>query len=93
MNSANNTIYIGTCYMADGSPMPELLTEEETIKFLRLDIDGPEKPELTLKYYRDQGLLKACRVGKHLRYQKKELLKFLDLLTERTNDRHPCLNS
>jgi hypothetical protein len=68
-------------------PVPELMTEEEAIIFLRLDIDGPSNPALTLQYYRDQGLLRSTRVGKRLRYQKKELLRFLDLLTEQ-NDRN-----
>ena len=81
----NNTIYIGPIYFSDGTPVPELLTEQEVIKFLRLDINGPRHPNLTLQYYRDKGLLKATRVGKKLRYQKTELLRFLDLLTEATN--------
>ncbi|MHC4412566.1 MAG: helix-turn-helix domain-containing protein [Planctomycetota bacterium] len=41
-------------------------------------------PKKTLRYYREQGLLKATRIGKRLRYQRKELLIFLDRLTERT---------
>lgn len=65
-------------------PCPELLTESEAIQFLRLDVDGPDRPEKTLQYYREQGLLRATRVGKRLRYQRKELLNFLDRLTERT---------
>jgi hypothetical protein len=43
-------------------PVPELLTEEEAIIFLRLDIDGPKDPTITLQYYREQGLLHACQV-------------------------------
>jgi len=70
----------------DGNqPCPDLLTEPETIRFLRLDVDGPEKPEKTLQYYREKGLLRATRVGRRLRYQRKELLDFLDRITERTN--------
>ena len=67
-----------------GQPCPDLLTEEEAIRLLRLDIDGPRHPQKTLRYYREQGLLKATRIGKRLRYQRKELLSFLDRLTERT---------
>ena len=77
--------YVGICYLPDGSPAPELLTEEEVIRFLRLDNDGPKNPDQTLTYYRDKGLLRATRVGKRLRYLKKELLKFLDRLTDETN--------
>ena len=65
-------------------PCPEVLTEEEAIRFLRLDIDGPKRPERTLQYYREKGLLRATRVGKRLRYQKTELLALINRLTERT---------
>ena len=64
---------------------PELLTEHEAVQFLRLDVEGPDNPTKTLQYYREQGLLRGTRVGKRLRYQRKELLSFLDKLTERTN--------
>ena len=67
-----------------GQLCPDLLTEEEAICLLRLDVDGPSNPQKTLRYYREQGLLKATRIGKRLRYQRKELLSFLDRLTERT---------
>ena len=63
---------------------PELLTESEAIRFLRLDVEGPEKPEKTLQYYREKGLLKATQVGRRLRYQRKELMAFLDRLTNRS---------
>ena len=81
----NNTIYIGPIYFADGRPVPELLTEIEVIKFLRLDINGPTDPAKTLKYYRDKGQLRATRIGQKYCYQKKELLRFLDKATDWTN--------
>ena len=84
MISTNGDIYSkykSICFMPDGSPVPELLTEDEAIRFLRLDEDGPKEPKLTLLYYRDKGLLRPTRVGKRLRYQKVELLRFLDSLT------------
>jgi len=52
---------------------PELLTEEEAIRYLRLDVDGPEKPELTLRRYRDLGLLRGVQVGRNLRYRRIDL--------------------
>jgi hypothetical protein len=61
---------------------PDLLTEAEAIRFLRLDVDGPAHPKQTLAYYRERGFLKAVKVGRRLRYPKKELLKFLDRLAE-----------
>jgi hypothetical protein len=64
-------------------PCPELLTEAEAIRYLRLDLEGPSKPSLTLRYYREQGLLRATRVGRRLRYRRVELDRLLELLTER----------
>jgi hypothetical protein len=81
---------MGPIYMRiDGQciPAPEVLTTEEVIQVLRLDIDGPESPEQTLAYYRDKGLLRATRIGKRLRYSRKEILRFLDRQTEVTNSR------
>jgi hypothetical protein len=67
-----------------GTPIqlcPELLTEAEAIRYLRLDVDGPAKPELTLRYYREKGLLFATRVGRRLRYRRVELDCLLESLT------------
>jgi hypothetical protein len=70
-------------FFPDGTAVPELLNEQETIILLRLDTDGPTDPARTLKHYRDKGLLHPTRIGKKLRYSKKELLNFIDLMTER----------
>jgi hypothetical protein len=70
-------------YFPDGRPIPPLLTEEEAITLLRLDTDGPGDPSRSLKHYRDKGLLHATQIGKNLRYSKKELLRFIDEMTER----------
>ena len=85
MANTNNDLYFGTVFFPTGKPVPEVLTEEETIKFLRLDIDGPADPHQTLKYYRDEGLLRGTRISRKYLYQKKELLLFLDKVTSRTN--------
>lgn len=61
---------------------PELLTESEAWSYLRLDVDGPANPGLTLRYYRERGLLRATRVGRRLRYRRIELERFLERLTE-----------
>ncbi len=63
------------------APCPELLTEDEAIRYLRLDIDGPGNPRLTLRYYREKGVLRATRVGRRLRYRRVELDRFLRLVT------------
>ena len=70
-------------FFPDGTTVPPLLNEQEAIVLLRLDTDGPANPSLTLKYYRDKGLLRPTRIGKKLRYSKKELLNFINLMTER----------
>ena len=64
------------------APCPELLTEDEAIRFLRLDGISIHDPATTLKYYRKKGLLRATQVGKCIRYRRVELEKLLDRLTE-----------
>ena len=82
----NNVVFTSSIsFFADQTTVPDLLTEPEAIKYLRLDTDGPKHPELTLQHYRQEGLLKATRVGKRIRYLKSELIKFLELQTLRTN--------
>ena len=85
MEGFKDVNYSSISYFSDGTPVPELLTEEETIKFLRLDDGETKKPSLTLQYYRKEKLLRATKVGKRLRYVKSELIKFLDILTDRTD--------
>jgi hypothetical protein len=60
-------------------PCPELLTEEEAIRYLRLSAD--RNPARTLRYYREKGLLRATTVGRHLLYRRVELEAFLARLT------------
>ncbi len=83
INEINHTTTVS--YFSDGKPVPDVMTEEEAIRFLRLDEGKTKNPKMTLQYYRSEGLLKATRIGKRLRYLKSELLNFLDELTERTN--------
>jgi hypothetical protein len=63
-------------------PRPELITEEEAIRYLRLDGIDIENPASTLRYYRSKGLLRATQVGKRIRYRRIELERLLDRLTE-----------
>ncbi len=82
--------FISPAVLPDGNggftPCPELLTEEEAIRYLRLDGIGIENPTNTLRYYRKKGLLRATQVGKCIRYRRIELEIFLERLTE-TNPR------
>ena len=72
--------------LPDGTPCPTLLTEQEAIKYLRLDVNGPKNPAGTLKYYRDKGLLRAVRVGRNLRYPRIELDAMVEKLLAREGD-------
>jgi len=56
---------------------PELLTEDEAIRYLRLDTDDSADPKKTLKYYRDTGKLVAIKVGRRKRYRRQDLENFL----------------
>ncbi len=85
MNKDVEVKFIGASYFADGTVVPDLLTEEEAIKFLRLDDGGTKHPKTTLEYYRVEDRLKATKVGKKLRYLKSELLKFLKYQTDFEN--------
>ncbi len=80
---------VAICAILPGDPpqhCPELLTEQEAIRYLRLDLIDTEEPGNTLRYYRKQGLLRATQVGKCIRYRRVELERLLERLTE-TNPR------
>ena len=79
------TVFVGTVHFPDGRPLPEVVTEEEAVKFLRIDTTGVKNPQITLRYYREQGLLRGTQIGKKLFYTKTELLEFLAKQTEFTN--------
>lgn len=68
--------------IAPATPCPDLLTEEEAIRYLRLDIIDVESPADTLRRYRKQGLVRGTQVGKCVRYRRTELERFLDRITE-----------
>lgn len=64
------------------APCPEVLTEEEAIRYLRLDtIRGLRNPKETLARYRSNGLLRGTQVSKKIFYRRVELDRFLDRLT------------
>ncbi len=77
--------FVGASFFADGAVVPDLMTEEEAIKFLRLDDGGTKHPETTLEYYRSEGRLRGTKVGKRLRYLKSELISFLEYQTQYSN--------
>jgi hypothetical protein len=65
------------------APYPELLTEEEAIRYLRLDtIGGLRNPKETLARYRAMGMLRGTQVSKRIFYRRVELERFLERLTD-----------
>ena len=63
------------------TPCPTVLTEEEAVRYLRLDLVGHKSPSDTLRYYRERKKLKATRIGRKLFYTRKSLDEFLDRMT------------
>ncbi len=67
--------------MPDGKggwqPVPSLMTEQEVIRFLRLDAE--DNPDLvqTLARYRNAGQLVAIKVGRWNRYRRQDVEDFL----------------
>ena len=72
MSTKNSLIQIP--YLPSGKPCPFVLTGDEVIELLRLDSKSPER---TLKYFRDNDLLKGFRLGRRVRYRLEDVIKFL----------------
>jgi hypothetical protein len=77
---------VGPIYMADGTPVPEVMLESELIKFLRLEELGVKNPTNTLRYYRERGKLAPTRIGNRNVYTLKSAMELLEALTK-TNHR------
>jgi len=71
-----NKEILAIAFLPDGRPAPAVLTAAEVAAFLRLDGNG--KAERTLKYWRDEGLLKGVRLGRKVRYRLSDVEAFLD---------------
>ena len=63
-------------------PCPELLTEDETIRYLRLDTISVSNPSATLRRYRERGLLRGTQISKRIFYRRAELDRFIERVTE-----------
>ena len=61
---------------------PDLLTEKEAIRYLRLDETSAHNPADSLRHYRKKGRLRATQVGRNVRYRRVELDRFLERQTE-----------
>jgi len=81
-----NNMFVTPAVLPNGdagfTPCPNLLTEEEAIRYLRLDIVGPKNPFNTLRYYRERKKLKGTRIGKRVLYTRKALDEFLERMTK-----------
>ena len=87
MRARNNTdVFVIPSVLPDGNggftPCPEVLTEDEAIRYLRLDLEVSSDPRQTLKYYRDKGELVAIRIGRKNRYRRRDLDDFLSIKSE-----------
>jgi len=60
---------------------PEVLTEEEALRYLRLDLTQSKDPSRTLAYYRREWGLRGTQIGRNIRYRRLELDRLLDRLT------------
>jgi hypothetical protein len=69
-------------YFPSGTPVPDLLTEAEAVKYLRLDEVGIKHPSATLRRYRNTGALRAVQVSKQVLYPLEELKSFISNQTE-----------
>jgi hypothetical protein len=59
-------------------PTPDLLTQREAIKYLRLDTIRTRFPQNTLHRYRKKYGLKTVQVGRQILYSREELKKFVE---------------
>lgn len=73
--------------LSDGNggftPCPELLTEDEAIRFLRLDTVNIKDRAATLKRYRKDGLLRGVQISKKIFYIRTELENLIERLMEK----------
>lgn len=65
-----------------GGSCPDLLTEEQAIRYLRLDSIEIRNPEETLRRYRKEGHLRGTQVSKRVFYLRSELDAFLKRVTD-----------
>ena len=69
--------------MPDGTPVPEVMLENELIRFLRLRELGIKNPHNTLRYYREKDILKPTRIGRRNVYTIQSALEFKEKLTKK----------
>lgn len=81
---SNNDRFFAPAVLPDGNgsytPCPEVLTEAEAIRYLRID-KQKANPVKTLENYRNTKRLKLTKIGKNRLYSRKELDRFVEVMT------------
>jgi hypothetical protein len=84
-NNNSRLTLVAPTVLPDGqggfTPCPDVLTGEEAVRYLRLDVDGPKNLLQTLRYYREKGKLQGTRMGKKVVYTRGALNEFLQGMT------------
>jgi hypothetical protein len=65
-----------------GDPCPDLLTEEEAIRYLRLDTIDIKNPADTLRRCREMNMLRGTQISKKVFYRRSELDQLITNLTD-----------
>lgn len=64
-------------------PVPALLTEDDAVRFLRLELERDlSRGKRALRRIVERKLIRPCRVGKRSRFLREELLRYLRWQTE-----------
>lgn len=61
-------------------PVPFVMTEDELIRFARIDETGVTNPADTIARYREMAILRGTRIGRFIRYTLPDVMKFLERL-------------
>jgi hypothetical protein len=60
--------------MIEPAPLPDILTEDDVIQFLRIEGKAPKK---MLYRLRQRGQLKGFRIGQEVKYHREDVLAFV----------------
>lgn len=83
MSGSRALRFLGSALPGDPpQPCPELLTEDEAVRYLRLDTIHISDPSATLRRYRERRLLRGTQISKRIFYRRSELDRFIERVTE-----------
>ena len=71
-------------------PAPALMTAQEAVQYLRLAEEGRDIADaiVSLEYLVTSGRIRPCRVGRHNRFTREELSRFIHEQTEQYANRY-----